>query len=59
MSSGSLKRNKVECLPCQVHRLDTFLENNCKPSPIISDFIDVLENIYLHFVQLVLKDPVI
>ncbi|CAI6346415.1 unnamed protein product [Macrosiphum euphorbiae] len=37
------------CIPCQAHRMNTFLEHSCDASYIIGDLICVLENIYVFF----------
>lgn len=39
----------VPYIPCQAHRLNTFLEHGCKASHIIGNFIEILENIYVFF----------
>ncbi|XP_025204866.1 zinc finger MYM-type protein 1-like [Melanaphis sacchari] len=46
---SELVGHKVPYIPCQAHRLNTFLEHGCKASLIIGNFIDILENIYVFF----------
>ncbi|XP_050064149.1 uncharacterized protein LOC126552989 [Aphis gossypii] len=41
--------HSVTYIPCQAHRMNTFLEHSCDASPIIGDLISVLENIYVFF----------
>lgn len=41
--------HKIPFVPCQAHRLNTFLEHSCEASSIISSMIDILENIYVFF----------
>ncbi|XP_008178186.1 uncharacterized protein LOC103307722 [Acyrthosiphon pisum] len=41
--------HSVPYIPCQAHRMNTFLEHSCDASPIIGDLICVLENIYVFF----------
>jgi len=41
--------HSVAYIPCQAHRMNTFLEHSCDASPIIGDLIFVLENIYVFF----------
>ncbi|CAI6353826.1 unnamed protein product [Macrosiphum euphorbiae] len=46
---SELVGHTVPYIPCQAHRLNTFLEHGCKASHIIGNFIDILENIYGFF----------
>lgn len=46
---SELVGHTVPYIPCQAHRLNTFLEHGCKASLIIGNFIDILENIYVFF----------
>ncbi|CAI6371023.1 unnamed protein product [Macrosiphum euphorbiae] len=46
---SELVGHTVPYIPCQAHRLNTFLEHGCKASHIIGNFIDILENIYVFF----------
>lgn len=46
---SELVGHTVPYIPCQAHRLNTFLEHSCKASHIIGNFIDILENIYVFF----------
>jgi len=41
--------HSVPYIPCQAHRMNTFLEHSCNASPIVGDLIDVLESIYVFF----------
>jgi len=41
--------HNIPFVPCQAHRLNTFLEHSCESSSIISNMIDILENIYVFF----------
>lgn len=46
---SELVGHTVPYIPCQAHRLNTFLEHCCKASHIIGNFIDILESIYVFF----------
>jgi len=46
---SELVGHTVPYIPCQAHRLNTFLEHVCKASHIVGNFIDILENIYIFF----------
>ncbi|XP_050065998.1 uncharacterized protein LOC126555076 [Aphis gossypii] len=46
---SELVGHNVSYIPCQAHRLNTFLEHGCKASLITGNFIDILENIYVFF----------
>lgn len=39
----------ISFIPCQVHRLNTYLEHGCQASHIIKNFIVILEDIYIFF----------
>jgi len=41
--------HKIPFVPCQAHRLNTFLEHSCEASSIVSNMIDILENICVFF----------
>ncbi|KAF0745139.1 Uncharacterized protein FWK35_00029818, partial [Aphis craccivora] len=41
--------HKITFIPCQAHRLNTFLEHSCGASSIIGNTIDTLEYIYVFF----------
>ncbi|XP_065656431.1 uncharacterized protein LOC136081928 isoform X1 [Hydra vulgaris] len=41
----------VPYISCQAHRLNTFLEHSCNASPVIGEFINVLENTYVFFLS--------
>lgn len=41
--------HEIPFVPCQAHRLNTFLEHGCEASSIVSNMIDILENIYVFF----------
>ncbi|KAL4090905.1 hypothetical protein QTP88_025663 [Uroleucon formosanum] len=45
---SELVGHTVPYIPCQAHRLNTFLEHGCKAS-LIGNFIDIFENIYVFF----------
>ncbi|XP_065658807.1 uncharacterized protein LOC136083340 [Hydra vulgaris] len=40
---------KIIFIPCQAHRLNTFLEHSCDANSIIESTIDILENLYVFF----------
>ncbi|XP_050065932.1 uncharacterized protein LOC114126893 [Aphis gossypii] len=46
---SELVGHSVFYIPCQAHRMNTFLEHACNSSLIVSDMIDNLENIYVFF----------
>ncbi|KAL4091808.1 hypothetical protein QTP88_026437 [Uroleucon formosanum] len=46
---SELVGHSVFYIPCQVHRMNTFLEHACNSSLIVSDMIDNLENLYVFF----------
>ncbi|KAL4118976.1 hypothetical protein QTP88_011854 [Uroleucon formosanum] len=46
---SELVGHSVFYIPCQVHRINTFLEHVCNSSLIVSDMIDNLENLYVFF----------
>ena len=48
--------HKVIFIPCQAHRLNTFLEHSCDAISIIGNSVDTLENLYF-FLQ-VIRDMV-
>lgn len=41
--------HNVHYIPCQAHRLNTFIEHGCNSSLIISNMIDNLESLYVFF----------
>lgn len=41
--------HSVPYIPCQAHRMNTFIEHSCDASPIIGELFNVLENIYVFF----------
>lgn len=46
---SELAGHKITFIPCQAHRLNTFLEHSCGASSIIGNTIDTLEYIYVFF----------
>lgn len=46
---SKLVGHKIPFIPCQAQRLNTFLEHSCEASSIISNMVDILENIYVFF----------
>ncbi|CAI6371974.1 unnamed protein product [Macrosiphum euphorbiae] len=46
---SELVGHTVFYIPCQAHRMNTFLEHACNSSLIVSDMIDNLENLYVFF----------
>lgn len=40
---------EIVYIPCQAHRMNTFIEHSCNTSPIISSFFDILQGIYVFF----------
>ncbi|KAL4085391.1 hypothetical protein QTP88_027250 [Uroleucon formosanum] len=46
---SELVGHSVFYIPCQAHRMNTFLEHACNSSLIVSDMIDNLENLYVFF----------
>lgn len=50
--------HKIHFMPCQAHRVNTFLEHSCDASAIIGDLFSNLEHLYVFFHQ-VQKDMLI
>lgn len=46
---SELVGHKITFIPCQAHRLNTFLEHSCDASSIIGNTIDTLESLYVFF----------
>lgn len=46
---SELVGHTVHYIPCQAHRINTFLEHGCNSSLIISSMIDTLESLYVFF----------
>lgn len=46
---SKLVGHKIPFIPCQAHRLNTYLEHSCEASSIISNMVDILESIYVFF----------
>jgi len=46
---SELVGHKIIFIPCQAHRLNTFLEHSCDASSIIRNSIDTLESLYVFF----------
>ncbi|KAL4083440.1 hypothetical protein QTP88_028756 [Uroleucon formosanum] len=44
---SELTGHRIPFIPCQAHRLNTFLEHSCNASTIIANMVDTLENLYL------------
>lgn len=40
---------KIPFVPCQAHRLNTFLEHSCEAVSFVSNMINILENKYVFF----------
>lgn len=49
MKLSELAGHRIPFIPCQAHRLNTFLEHSCDASKIIANMIDTLENLYVFF----------
>lgn len=45
--------HNVLYIPCQAHRINTFIEHGCNSSLIISNMIDNLESLYVFFQQVI------
>lgn len=46
---SELAGHQIPFIPCQAHRLNTFLEHSCDASTIIANMIDTLESLYVFF----------
>ncbi|KAL4131913.1 hypothetical protein QTP88_009145 [Uroleucon formosanum] len=46
---SELTGHRIPFIPCQAHRLNTFLEHSCNASTIIANMVDTLENLYVFF----------
>ncbi|KAF0712179.1 Uncharacterized protein FWK35_00029971 [Aphis craccivora] len=46
---SELTGHRIPFIPCQAHRLNTFLEHSCDASTIIANMVDTLENLYVFF----------
>jgi len=46
---SELTGHRIPFIPCQAHRLNTFLEYSCDASTIIANMVDTLENLYVFF----------
>lgn len=49
MKLKELTGNQIPFIPCQAHRLNTFLDHSCDASTTIANMIDNLENLYVFF----------
>jgi len=46
---SELAGHMIPFIPCQPHRLNTFIEHSCDASILISDLFSTLENVYVFF----------
>lgn len=46
---SDLVGHNVPYIPCQAHRINTFIQHSCNASAIVSNLFDILENLYVFF----------
>ena len=42
-------KKEIPYIPCQAHRLNTFVERSCKASSLVSSMFDILQSLYTFF----------